>query len=120
MTVYVVQDCQRYDRDTGQYVPSHDLSPAAEFGDLKYLLTPTAAPWHTESIIQDLWDGLADFTPSDYLLLVGNPVFIGLAATVACDITGGRIRFLQWNGKERRYLPIEAQVYEVARPSGRG
>lgn len=120
MTVYVVQDSRRYDKEIGEFVPAHDLSPAREYGDLKYLLTPTAAPWQTDGIIQDLWDGLADFSADDYLLLVGNPVFIGLASTIACDITGGRIRFLQWHGKDRRYTPVEAQVYEVSRSIGRG
>jgi hypothetical protein len=119
-TVYVVQDHRRYDKLTGQYVSVHDLSPAEEFGQLKYLLTPTAAPWAPESIINDLWEGLEGFKPGDYLLMVGNPVLCALAAVVACDITGGRISFLQWNGKEYRYSPVEAQVFDVDAPGGRG
>lgn len=113
MTVYVVQDHRRYDKDTGEYVSVHDLSPASEFGEVKYLLSPTAAPWASESIIEDLWGGLADFTDDDYLLMVGNPVLCGLATAIACDVNNGRIRFLQWNGRQQKYTPVEAQVYEV-------
>ena len=120
MTVYVVQEHRRYDRDTGEYEPVHDLSPAHEYGELKYLLTPTAAPWNPEGIIQDLWDGLTNFTSDDYLLMVGNPVLCGLATAVACDITGGRIRFLQWNGRERKYTSVEAQVFDVETEKPRG
>lgn len=120
MTVYVVQDHRRYDKDTGEYVSVHDLSPAEEFGQLKYLLSPTAAPWASESIIADLWDGLTGFGDGDYLLMVGNPVLCGLATAIACDINGGRIRFLQWNGRERKYTPVEAQVFEVDSTSSRG
>lgn len=116
MTVYVVQDHRRYDKETGQYVSVHDLSPAEEYGQLRYLLSPTAAPWAVDSIIRDLWDGLKDFTDQDYLLMVGNPVLCSLAAVVATDITGGCIRFLQWSGKDRRYAAVEAQVFEVDPP----
>lgn len=120
MTVYVVQDHRRYDKDTGQYVSVHDLSPAEEFGELRYLLSPTAAPWKPESILDDLWDGLSDFGDEDYLLMVGNPVLCGLATAVACDINDGRIRFLQWNGREHKYTPVEAQVFDVAPARHRG
>jgi hypothetical protein len=120
MTVYVVQDHRRYDKDTGEYVSVHDLTPAEEFGTLKYLLSPTAAPWATESIINDLWDGLEEFGDDDYLLMVGNPVLCGLATAVACDVNDGRIRFLQWNGRERRYTAVEAQVFDVANAPARG
>lgn len=120
VTVYVVQDSRRYDNTSGQYVSVHDLSPAEEFGQLKYLLTPTAAPWKPESILDDLWDKLEGFCDDDYLLMVGNPVLCGLATAIACDINGGRIRFLQWNGRERRYTPVEAQVFDVDTASARG
>lgn len=120
MTVYVVQDHRRYDKDTGEYVSVHDLTPAEEFGTLKYLLSPTAAPWATESIINDLWDGLEGFGDDDYLLMVGNPVLCGLATAVACDVNDGRIRFLQWNGRQKCYTAVEAQVFDVANAPARG
>lgn len=120
MTVYVVQDHRRYDRDSGEYVSVHDLSPAEEFGQLKYLLTPTAAPWKPESILLDLWEGLKDYGDLDYLLMVGNPVLCGLATAVAADINDGRIRFLQWNGKDQRYTAVEAHVFGVAEAQPRG
>lgn len=120
MTVYVVQDHRRYDNNTGEYVSVHDLSPAEEFGPLRYLLSPTAAPWRPESVLNDLWDGLEGFGDEDYLLMVGNPVLCGLATAVACDINRGRIRFLQWNGRERKYTPVEAQVFDVAPAEARG
>jgi len=119
-TVYVVQDSRRYDRETGEYVAVHDLSPAEVYGPLKFLLTPTAAPWKPESIIADLWDGLEGFGDDDYLLMVGNPVLCGLATAVACDVNRGRIRFLQWNGRQRGYTPVEAQVFDVANALPRG
>lgn len=113
VTVFVVQDSRRYDKDTGEYVSVHDLSPAEEYGTLRYLLSPTAAPWAPQSVLDDLWKGLEDFGDDDYLLMVGNPILVGLATAVACDINDGRIKFLQWNGRERRYTDVEAQVYPL-------
>ncbi|UQS95103.1 hypothetical protein Pam3_32 [Pseudanabaena phage Pam3] len=118
--VYVVQDHRRYDRDTGQFVPVHDLTPAKQYGELKYLLSPTAAPWNPQSILPELWSGLKNFCDDDYLLLNGNPILIGWATAVAADYNDGSVQLLQWNGKEGRYLPISAQVFPVADETARG
>lgn len=108
--VFVVQDTRRY--EAGAYVSAHDLTPAEQYGELIYLLSPTAAPWKPEGIITELWDKLEDFSDDDYLLMVGNPVLIGLATAVACDVNKGRVRFLQWHGRSQSYTPVEAQVFD--------
>lgn len=116
MTVYVVQEHRRYDRDTGGYIPVHDLSPARQYGELKFLLNPTAGPWQSESIIRDLREGLRDFTPDDYLLMVGNPVLCSWATAIAADIvydTGQPLKFLQWNGKDHQYVPLAANLFPL-------
>lgn len=112
MTVYVVQDTRRY--ENGEYVSVHDLTPAQQFGEMVYLLSPTAAPWKPEGIISELWDKLEGFCDEDFLLMVGNPVLVGLATAVACDVNKGRVKFLQWHGRSQSYTPVEAQVFEVA------
>ena len=109
--VFVVQKQMRFDRDVGDYVPKFDLSPAREYGELHYLLSPSAAPFSPESILAELHERLADFGDSDYLLLVGNPCLIGFATAIASDYNDGRINLLQWNGKERRYLPVSADLF---------
>jgi len=119
VTVYVVQDHRRYNRDTGEYESVHDLAPAEEYGPLRYLLTPTAAPWATVNILDELRAGLEDFGPDDFLLLNGNPILIGLATAVAADYSG-TVNFLQWHGRERCYTPVTAQVFAVDPEPGRG
>jgi hypothetical protein len=114
-TVYVVQDHRRYDKDTGEYVSVHDLSPAEEFGQLKYLLSPTAAPWATESIINDLWGGAGRLPPGDYLLMVGNPVLWRPRCRGRLRHHRGPHQLPPVNGRERRYTPVEAQVFDVDR-----
>lgn len=120
MTVYIVQDHRRYNRDTGEYESVHDLAPAEEYGTLKYLLSPTAAPWSPETVLPDLWAGLRDFGDADHLLLTGNPVLIGWATAVAADYNDGRVSLLQWHGRDRRYIPVTAQVFPVDADGPRG
>lgn len=106
--VFVVQNQHRWDRDRQKFVPKFDLTPAGEFGELVYLLSPTAAPFRPEPIIQELKDKLADITHDDYILCVGNPLLIQWVGTIAAGLLGGRLRSLQWSGKDQRYIAVEA------------
>ena len=113
MTVFVVQDSRRYNKLTGQFEKVHDISPAEEHGELRYLLTPTASPFNPDNIIHELHDGLRDFSDGDHLLLVGNPILIGWATAIAADYNEGRVSVLQWSGKDKRYIVVSAQVFDV-------
>ena len=53
--VYVVQEQMRFDRDSRQMVPRFpSISRATMYGELVYLLSPTAAPFSSESIVKEL------------------------------------------------------------------
>ncbi len=112
MTVFVVQDHRRYNRDSGEYESVHDLTPAEEYGEIRYLLTPTAAPWNPSSVLSDLREALADYNSGDYLLLTGNPILIGWATAIAADVNDGYVNLLQWHGRERKYIPVGAQIFD--------
>lgn len=105
--VFVVQNQHRWDRDKQRFEPKFDLTPAEEFGELVYLLSPTAAPFRSEPIIEELREKLADFGPGDHLLLVGNPVLIGFATAIAAEANDGNVSLLQWSGKDQRYIAVE-------------
>ena len=50
---------------------------------------------------------LGDFKPmSDYLLLSGDPVVIGVACAFVSDVTSGFFRVLKWDRLEEHYRPI--------------
>lgn len=106
--VFVVQNQHRWSREHQRFEPKFDLSPAETFGELVYLLSPTAAPFRPEPVIEELREKLADFGPGDHLLLVGNPVLIGFAVALAADANGGDVSLLQWSGKDQRYIAVEA------------
>ena len=63
-------------------------------------------------LIYKLRQGLKNFTSDDYLLLTGDPAIIGVACSIVSDITGGKFKLLKWDKQERKYYPIEINLYE--------
>ena len=63
-------------------------------------------------LIYKLRQGLKNFTKEDYLLLTGDPAIIGVACSIVSDITGGKYNLLKWDKQERKYYPIEINLYE--------
>lgn len=122
--VYVVQNQHRWDHASQSFKPKFDFSSAEQYGELVSLLSPTAAPFRPEGFLPELHEKLAQMQPEDYLLLIGNPVLIGLTVAVAADFLDGRVQMLQWSGKDGRYLPIVAdnifapEVDPLGQPTG--
>ena len=106
MTVYIIQNQKTIDRATGQLRDKFDFEPAKEFGEIVYLLSPSARPFNLKTIVEELHFKLRGFGDGDFLLLTGSPVFIGLAVAIAADFNGGNVTMLQWSGAKRTYYPI--------------
>ena len=107
--VFVVQQQRRFDEVTGNYVNKFDLEQAKEFGELVYLLSPTAAPFNSEPIIEELHEKLSFITAEDYIVLIGNPCLMGWVVAIAADYTGGNLNLLQWSGRDQRYVLIKVE-----------
>lgn len=93
--------------------PSHDISPAAEFGEIKVLLPFGDANFSVQHRINALKASfLKDYNPDeDYILMTGDPTLIAavgiLADRLAYDHEANMpIRVLKWNRQDRKYLPI--------------
>lgn len=103
--VWVVQNQMRRSSDNSTMVPRFDFAPAEKYGELRYLLGPSAGPFNPKSIIDELWDKLREFTISDYLVLVGNPCLLAWACAIAADVNDGDLKLLQWG--RGKYQVIE-------------
>ena len=64
-----------------------------------------------ELVLGDMHQKLSGFGDTDFLLLIGNPVLIGMATAIAAHYNRGRVKFLQWSGKHNKYSMISTQVY---------
>lgn len=110
--VFVIQNPHRASEDGGALRATYDLSDARRFGELVYLLSPTAKPFEpNESVIETLRDKLADYETEDHLLLIGNPALIGFATAIAADFNDGVVSLLQWNGTRSGYVSIRARLF---------
>jgi hypothetical protein len=86
-----------------------DLSQAEEFGKLVYCSNKNEQVTHNtvSNATKYLSKALADFDyATDYLLLIGDPVLIGLACSIVSETTIGRYNVLKWVKQEKRYEPI--------------
>jgi len=104
--VFVVQRQKKIDVANGALVDKFDVGPAERFGELVYLLGPSAKPW-TASVIPELREALRGYDGErDWLIGIGSPILIGCAVAFAAHYGQGKVRFLQWNGRDRDYTPI--------------
>ncbi len=113
MTVFIVQKHMKYDDQKEQFVPKFDVSSARQFGNVEFLLSPTANPFNPNWIIDELHNKLQNFSSEDYLLLVGNPCLIGMVVAIAAYYSGGRVRLLQWSGKDQKYVEIDITLFDL-------
>lgn len=112
MTVFVVQKQMRFNEVTGEQVPRFDtVDQAQKWGEIKYLLSPSAHPFHPEGIIKELQTKLIDYGHEDFIVLIGNPAIVGMACSIAANVNDGMVRILQWSGRDKDYVELNMRLY---------
>ena len=107
--VYVIQEIP----GTQSGKPKINIMGASKYGEFKFLLPEfSQIIFSPGPLIFKLRKNLKDFTVEDYLLLTGDPAIIGVACSIVSDITNGKYRLLKWDKQERKYYPIEINLYE--------
>ena len=108
-TVYVIQEITG--TKTGN--PKINIMGASNYGQFKFLLPEFSQMIFSPGpLIYKLRQGLKNFKVEDYLLLTGDPAIIGVACSIVSDITHGKYNVLKWDKQERKYYPIEINLYE--------
>ena len=107
--VYVIQELP----GTKAGTPKINIMSAREYGDFHFLLPEFSQMIFSPGpLIYKLRQGLKNYTSDDYLLLTGDPALIGVACSIVSDITNGKYNILKWDKQERKYYPIEINLYE--------
>jgi hypothetical protein len=107
--VYVIQDVP----GTKMGAPKINIIGATQFGQLKVLLPENSQIILSPSyVITTLRNKLKEYTSKDYLLLTGDPAIIGVACSIVSDTTNGKYNLLKWDKQERRYYPVEIDLYK--------
>ena len=108
--VYVVQEIA----GTREGRPKFNIMGAAQYGNLKFLLDERSQIIFSPGpLIFKLRSALRDFKSTDYLLLTGDPAIIGVTCSIVSEYTNGKFNLLKWDKQERRYYPIEINLYET-------
>ena len=106
--VYVIQDIP----GTKVGTPKINIIGATQFGNLRVLLPENSQIILSPNyVITTLRQKLKDYTIKDYLLLTGDPAIIGVACSIVSDVTNGKYNLLKWDKQERRYYPVEINLY---------
>ena len=99
MTVYVTQEMGK------------NIRSAEKFGDLKVLLPDNRQiVLSSGPIAFKLKQELRDFNDDDYLLLIGDPAIIAVAAAVAAKVNNGFFKVLKWDRDDKAYYDIEIDL----------
>ena len=107
--VYVIQEIA----GTRDGRPKINIIGASQYGSFKFLLPQLSQIIFSPGpLIMKLRQGLKNYRSNDYLLLTGDPAIIGVACSIASDITNGKYNVLKWDKQERRYYPITINLYE--------
>ena len=107
--VYVIQEIA----GTRVGAPKINIMGASNYGQFKFGLPEFSQMIHSPGpLIYTLRKKLKDYKPKDYLLLTGDPAIIGVACSIVSDITNGKYNLLKWDKQERKYYPIEINLYE--------
>ena len=107
--VYVIQEIP----GTKEGNPRINIMGASEYGEFKFLLPELSQIIFSPGpLIFKLRNLLKNFKQDDYLLLTGDPAIIGVACSIVSDMTNGKYNLLKWDKQERKYYPIEINLYE--------
>ena len=107
--VYVIQEIA----GTQAGNPKINIIGASHYGKFKFLLPEFSQMIFSPGpLVYTLRKKLKDYKPEDYLLLTGDPAIIGVACSIVSDITNGQYNLLKWDKQERKYYPIEINLYE--------
>ena len=108
-TVYVIQEIA----GTKSGNPKINIMGASHYGKFKFLLPEFSQMIFSPGpLIYKLRQGLKNFKQGDYLLLTGDPAIIGVACSIVHELTGGKFNLIKWDKQERRYYPIEINIFE--------
>ena len=108
-TVYAIQEIP----GTESVNTKINIMGASHYGQFKFLLPEFSQMIFSPGpLIYKLRKGLKNYHVKDYLLLTGDPAIIGVACSIVSDITHGKYNVLKWDKQERKYYPIEINLYE--------
>lgn len=108
--VFIPHEPRVRDRDTGEWRPMIDLSPARAYGPITILFGENTVGLNTVPMVRMLKRKLSDFSDDDWIVCVGDPSLIATTAAVAAQVNRGRYKLLKWDKRLRNYIEVEVDL----------
>lgn len=102
--VYIPQEPVRWGEDGEGPIAMYDFTPALRYGELKTCIPSNVTFHDIKRVAGILALALREFEPRDYLIAVGSPLIIGIAAHLAFQRTGGSLQMLTWDRRVSQYV----------------
>lgn len=109
--VFITQVPSRRDPETKAFVPTVNIGPASEHGEIVIMMPPQASFYATGDLVDQISEHLKhyDYEAGDSLVALGDPSVIA----VACGYLGkkfGRFTVLKWDRIVSRYVPARINL----------
>lgn len=83
----------------------HNLVPATDFGDIEFVALVNYPKFENPiKHVEFMKSRLENFGPADYLLIVGDPLNIGVAMSILAK--RGPFAVLKWDNMSSKYVPV--------------
>ena len=92
--------------------PKRNVLGAAKFGELEVILPPREQiVFATAPTVRLMRKKLENYCDDDYLIAMGDPIAIAIAAMVASDINQGKVNILKYDREQLCYYPVKIDMY---------
>lgn len=108
--VYIPQEPTRRGPD-GELISLMNFAQASRFGETEVCLPPGQVALSPQPTIQKLRDCLRNFSDKDYLIAVGDPSVIAMAAAVCAMNNRGRFNLLKYDKGSGSYIKVQVDLY---------
>ena len=114
-TVYIIQEPLKRDLSTGEMIPTMDFRKVLDYGDPVVLLNSGRVSLSPGPTVDMLRDKLRNFTDEDFLVSVGDPSAIFIAAMVVGEVNRGRCQLLKWDKNSKQYITVQIDLHHHRR-----
>ena len=109
-SVFIIQEPTKRDSITGEMIPIMDFRKVLEYGNPVVCLPTGRVSLAPGPTVDALKEKLRDFTDNDYLVAVGDPSAMFIAAMVVGQLNRNRCQLLKWDRDSRRYIKIQVDL----------
>jgi len=109
-TVYVIQEPMRKEEGGGM-VPVMDFRKVLDYGDPVVVLGNGRVSLRPGPTIDTITEVLKNYTDDDYIVSVGDPSAIFIAAMIAGDRNNGKCNLLKWDKAAKQYIKVVIDIH---------